>query len=323
MGDGILGLSAIRFLKYLFPEAKIDYAVPEWMAESFVDAKDINQIVSLDFKNVLSWAQTYSKIRRSYDVILELNQSGRSGNFFKLYSQVKRTPYFYHNHNENVGEFVLDQGIRKPNIQKDLDLIYSFVTKILKMRVEYPHYLNYEPKLENTSARIDQIVLGMVATRKTKIWDFFHFVELIKNLRRDYPQFKLIVPLSSSAIDQEIKMKLLNSEILNEIEILEKPLKELVSRIAQSKFYIGNDTGLKHLSVAYGLRTLSFFGPEEPMEWHPYAEEKHPCFFISPLECRTISSHFCGLDTCDVMACLKPILPSHVMQKFSLMVNEL
>ncbi|MFN8371029.1 MAG: hypothetical protein U0T83_10460, partial [Bacteriovoracaceae bacterium] len=60
---------------------------------------------------------------------------------------------------------------------------------------------------------------------------------------------------------------------------------------------------------------ITFFGPEEPKEWHPYDVKKHPYFFIDKLECRTQISHYCPLNTCDSMICLNQITPALVVTK--------
>lgn len=38
---------------------------------------------------------------------------------------------------------------------------------------------------------------------------------------------------------------------------------------------VGNDSGPRHIAAASGAKTLTFFGPEELREWHPYAGKRH------------------------------------------------
>ena len=37
--------------------------------------------------------------------------------------------------------------------------------------------------------------------------------------------------------------------------------------------FVGNDSGLRHIAAALGVRTVTLFGAENPVEWHPYREE--------------------------------------------------
>jgi ADP-heptose:LPS heptosyltransferase len=46
-------------------------------------------------------------------------------------------------------------------------------------------------------------------------------------------------------------------------------LYELACRLAQSRCYIGNDSGITHLAAAAGARVLALFGPTDPAIWAP------------------------------------------------------
>jgi heptosyltransferase-2 len=323
MGDAVLGLSAIQFLKKCLPSVHITYATPEWMVDLFrTDLSLVDRAVPLDFSGPLAWTKTFLELKKfDYDVILELNQSGRSGNFFKMFSFVNSVPYYFHNHNLNVGDFVLDQGVRKPNIQRDLDLIYSYLTKVLHLTVEKPHYLDFQPEIQHTASKSKEIILGIVATRETKMWPVQNWVQFIQDFHLRFPDWKLTIPVSKNPLDQKIKKEILNHGPFSHVQWIEKPLSQLIDQLAKAQLYLGNDTGLKHLSIALGLKSLSFFGPEEPLEWHPYEIKNHPYFFIEPLECRTIDSHFCGLNHCSVMACMKPFTSEKVLERVTSLLN--
>ncbi len=323
MGDAVLGLSAVQFLKEIFPESTIDYATPAWMSSLFEDESSIHASIPLDFKNLGAWIRTFFKLKKhSYDVILEFNQAGRSGNFFKLYANLFGIPYYYHNHNLKTGEFVIDQGKRKPNIQRDLDLVYSYATKILSLKVNYPQYINYEPQFHQpASQRKNILVLGTVATRQTKMWPSEYWVQFVGQFLRFNPDWKVIIPMSNNELDQKIKKDLMSLQNFSQVQFLETDLRSLKKTLTQAMLYVGNDTGLKHLCIALGLKSLSFFGPEEPLEWHPYDTKRHPYYFVEPLECRTITSHYCGLNECSVMACLKTFTPENVVQRSISLMN--
>ncbi|MFZ4713906.1 MAG: glycosyltransferase family 9 protein [Bacteriovoracaceae bacterium] len=317
MGDAVLGLSAIQYCQDIFPKVKITYATPEWMEQLFIgEDKLIEKVIPLKFKSIFDWWSTYNILKKEkYDVILELNQSGRSGSFFKLFSRLQKTPYYFHNHNFKQGDFVVDQGLRKPNIQRDLDFIFSYATKILNLSLPIPNYLHYEPKLENNSKKEQVLILGVVATRETKMWPSHYWPQFLTLFHEHYPQWKVLIPVSGNDLDQKIMKEIFPDRVPHYVECLELPLDKLKTVLKKGTLYIGNDTGLKHLSIALGMKSLSFFGPEEPLEWHPYNQTRHAYFFVEPLECRTLTSHYCGLNHCSVMACMKPFTPEKVLQK--------
>ena len=117
-------------------------------------------------------------------------------------------------------------------------------------------------------------------------------------------------------MDQELKRKFNSLGVVGNVQFCEVSLAQLPREIATAQLYIGNDTGIKHLSIALGLKSISFFGPEPPEEWHPYDKSEHPFFYIDPLDCRTEKAHFCGLSTCESMICLNQFTPDSVYQEF-------
>lgn len=350
LGDSLIGLSSFTYIKSIFSNGKVvstaaldkchlTYGLPRWIIPLYGDealqspgVMDVDDYVNVDLKSWKDWMRLWQELRRrQFDLIIELHQAGRTGKFFKLYSFFMRVPYYYHNHH-NAGEtggpktFILDQGKRKPAIQRDLDACYSILkhwatSNKMHVALEKPaYYLDYPPqiklKVKAAAPASAPIIFGVVATRQTKMYPLPLFKKLSELILRDieFKQSEILIPLSSSSMDQSLEQEILKLNFPAAVKIVKVPLKELPLLLSQAKLYIGNDTGLKHLCVALGIPTYTFFGPEEPLEWHPYDQKKHPYFFIEPLECRTRISHYCGLKTCDSMICLNSITPEAVIK---------
>jgi ADP-heptose:LPS heptosyltransferase len=47
------------------------------------------------------------------------------------------------------------------------------------------------------------------------------------------------------------------------------PLRTLAALLAQASLYVGNDSGISHLSAAAGAPTVALFGPTDPAQWAP------------------------------------------------------
>lgn len=305
-------LGVLQYLREKYPEHHIVYAVPKWILPLFSKVEiACDEVIGFDLKGLSGWKDFWRQLTK-YDIetIFECFQRGSTEKFFIVYSFLKRIPYYFHNHHVKYGTEVLDQGVYKSNIQRDLDGAYS----LLINDGDIPNYLEYEPKINIEAARDGSIILGVVATRQTKMWPLEHYAKLIKKLKSD--GHKIIIPLAKSRIDQEIKANL--SKLIDEesVEFLETSLENLPVELSKSSFYIGNDTGLKHICVSLGLKTITLFGPEPPMEWHPYNEENHKFLYRDGLECRTREAHFCGLSECESMICLNQITVNHVINTF-------
>ena len=320
MGDSIIGLGAIQYLKKIIPNSRITYGLPSWIIPLYSKVKtSANDFLNIDFKNPEDLIRLYKDLfNKKYDLVFELHQSKRTGRFYGLNSKIFNYSYYYHNHHRQADEssFVRDQGQKKPIIQRDLDGIWGGLSDYTEETLNVPNYLNFYPqmKLSDDHVGSNKIIFGVTGTRWTKLWPLENYFELAKQILTLKSSIEILIPLSNSKMDQIIENKLNSLGLPPQCKIIKRPLDELPTIVEGAKFYVGNDTGLKHLCIALGMKTFSFFGPEEPMEWHPYDRSKHHYFFIDNLECRTRISHYCPLNECDSMICLKDITPISVLE---------
>ena len=89
--------------------------------------------------------------------------------------------------------------------------------------------------------------------------------------------------------------------------------------LSNSQFYIGSDSGVKHLAIALGLKSLTLFGPESIGEWHGYRLDRNPALQID-LTCRDNDADnknfaWCGAERCPhgSHACMNLLLPEEVV----------
>ena len=178
LGDSIMGLSGAQYLKHLYPESNIIYAIPQWIAplysESKTAADKIYPLKLSTLKDILSLFMDIKKLK--IDHIHEMHQSGRGAKIFKWISFILGIRYTAHNHHLKNGTEVVDQGLIKPLIQRDLDGVYSFLGL-----GERPNYLEYSPKITakcSEKRKLPMIIMGVVATRKTKMWPLENYLKL-------------------------------------------------------------------------------------------------------------------------------------------------
>ncbi|MCR9204659.1 MAG: hypothetical protein NXH75_08790, partial [Halobacteriovoraceae bacterium] len=314
--DSVMGLSTLQYLKSLYPDTHLIYTLPRWITPLYENVETAaDEILPLEWKTAGDWWKSYRQLKeKNINTVLELFQSGRTAKFFSLWEKLGGPKYYFHNHHEKGGP-VHDQGVIKSNIQRDLDGAWTFFSK----SNQPPSFLEFPPIMKLKGQKKielkNQIILGIVATRETKMWPLDYYGKLTHLLKEKYPQNKIVIPLGPG--DQRIKDEIQKS-MHPECEFLQGPLSELPLTLSGSKQYIGNDTGLKHICVALGVPTFTLFGPEPPTEWHPYSLENHPLYFREPLECRTRVAHYCGLSTCDSMICLNEFKPENLLEKIQL-----
>lgn len=312
LGDAIIGLSSITYLVGALANPKVTYLVPRWIFPLFHSVRtDVSDFLPLKLDLVADFFRLFFQLfSKKYDLIIELHQRGTTGKFFKLYSFLTRTPYLFHNHNETE---------RAPAIARDLQICFEAVKKYIP-DATLPDHKKFEPRMQALGeiSLKKKIIFGIVATRKTKMWPLKYYKFLADMILKKNPDYEIIIPLSNSEMDQKLESEFMNLNPHPNVKFLKLGLEKLPKELSGAKYYIGNDTGLKHLCVSLGIKTFTFFGPEEPFEWHPYNLEKHKFFFQENLPCRTRVSHFCGLATCESIICLNQFVPPQVFSQLEL-----
>lgn len=329
LGDSVMGLSALSYLRSLYPKSTIIYAIPQWTTDLYVNVKtDADIIYPLKLDSLNDCLDLFTDlINLKVDYIHEMHQSGRGEKIFGIFSLLTGKAYTFHNHHLTSKTKVIDQGEKKELIQRDLDGIYSFYGR----SDQSPHFLNFEPKfnfLNQLKINEKKIIFGVVATRETKMWPLAYFIKLATLIWEVDSKIKILVPLSTSDQDEEIGKNLTRLCGDDRLIITKKALKDLPKLFRGSMAYVGNDTGLKHIAVASHIFTITIFGPEPIREWHPYDRRKHLFCYIDHLSCRVRNAHYCGLSQCDLqderyMNCMNKISPEVVMtQLFNMIAKE-
>ena len=57
----------------------------------------------------------------------------------------------------------------------------------------------------------------------------------------------------------------------NVLQLINRPLEELVDHLSQCRLFLGHDSGISHLAAACGVRCVLLFGPTNPAVWAPPA----------------------------------------------------
>lgn len=323
-GDAVIGMGALQYLRTVYPNCHLCYGVPDWVAPLFSSTEHVaDKILPLKTSSFSDYLQlTNTLLSERYDAVIELHQSGRTGRFFKVMEKIGLCPeYFAHNHNLGMdqGTKIFEQGVRKPILQRDLDTVYSWI----RSRGEhdrYPLYLDFAPKLRPKKRVLPcewmTVVLGVVATRDEKMWPLSRYLELIELMNENQKGIEFWVPLSGSEQDKKIH-EFLKSLAPKNVRFFFKPMHQLAELLKSASFYVGNDTGLKHLCASLGLPTLTLFGSEEPVEWHPYDFARHPFLWIFDHDSRTEPKQVCALKQFDQSRSLDDVSAEVVFQLIS------
>lgn len=328
LGDAVLFLGTIQRVRTYFPNASITLLVPKDYVEIYVGQENIEAVWAYESQNFFSLVR---KIRQQkFDYYFDFHSSGKNIWLVRL-SGVEKS--YFDIHGREKGE----QYTRYPNA---LEWNKFFLKRILGSaptadgEIFMPQIVLSEAEKELARQRLRSngmtpgrvVFLGLGASRRPKRWPPEYFAHLTELLWDRYELGVVLVPGSDEAeqaftaqIIDQLRVRGLRPQGRNNI-LLSSGLsvRELAALLSQCLLYIGNDSGPKHLAVATGIPTLTFFGPEDPGEWHPYPLDRHPLLFKEKLACRSQDGgRWCGLAECIVERnrCMTDLDPFMALEK--------
>lgn len=332
IGDTILLTGSLRLLRQHRPDHQIHVLVRSPAGELLEGLPYVDRVISAkEPKNKLDrlgyWLGLIRRLReKQYELVLNFHASKRTS----ATAQFLRAQTCVANHHELKGRNwfsdlpVPGRGQLKPNIDRDLDVLRAIgISATIQDAMPEVTLTDAEKReakelFARHPAKGPRVFLGIGGSRITKRWPPSHFAELARRLAKevdahfvmatidiDRPWLDRFWPLVQA--DQDLSSRF--------VHFSDEPLRQTAKILSQCTHYVGNDSGLKHLAIALGLRTFTFFGPEAPFEWHPYDQKNHPYAYLEPLACRTeAGKHWCSVAVCEKHQhrCMQDIVPDKV-----------
>ncbi len=212
----------------------------------------------------------------------------------------------------NIAEYRLRQflGHNKKTKIKNL-FTYQFASKI----IEIPEKIMTEAK-EFLSDRGFDTLMPILAIHPgsgslQKCWPLENYLSLTELLMQSLDIFVIILtgPAESLAFKKKIDDFIRGRK--NIIHIAESTLITIASFLRLSDIYLGNDSGVSHLSALLCKRVLIIFGPTNHNVWRPpYNNVKG---LVPKIECAPCSSFH--LQRCNNKKCLSTIYISRVYEE--------
>lgn len=132
---------------------------------------------------------------------------------------------------------------------------------------------------------------------RKKCWPVSNFVRIARSLRArgKRPEF-ILGPAEYDLAEILTRQFFHQDEYSRKIYRMDN-LTELALRLKASGGFIGNDSGISHLSAFLGLPTVAVFGPSDPQRWRPVGRnvtivrpelDCNPCFETDRVGCETM-----------------------------------
>lgn len=287
LGDAV----ASRILLYnLVKEHDITLLTKDYLCEIFYDFECIG------FKNKKEiFLKSLSLKKRKFDVGLILPLSFSSAFSMFLAHPKVRIGFSFEGRN-----IFLTKSLKIPKDWKTKHTIHTqlLLLKALNIEPVIPE-VYFLPKCHNVKIPLKPfsyiVITPFTAFGNAKEWLFENYIHLSKIIFDQYG-LKTII-LGSKQDVPRLKNTHLPDSIYNLMG--QTSLMEAACIIRHSKIFIGNDSGLSHLSASMGHLTLSIFGPTSPVWTKPIGKSSHVIW--KPPDCAPCYKRTCPFGTKECM----------------------
>jgi heptosyltransferase-3 len=163
--------------------------------------------------------------------------------------------------------------------------------------------------------RAQTVILHPGSGGRRKVWPLERFVDLVRYFLEHNPSRLLIVvgPAEAGEIEKSLEAMQWGMESRTPILIKGLSLIGLASVIEGCRAFIGNDSGITHMSAALGVPTVVIFGPTDPGRWAPRG--KHVAVVRKEVPCAPCSRE--KISECNNEVCLEEVQVADVVAGLS------
>jgi heptosyltransferase-2 len=273
IGDAVLCLSSIAYIKEKMPQAQITVLAKDWVKDIFANHPAIDGIISINKSKI----RLIKDVRRSnFDIGILFTNSFSSAFLFFLAGMKRRIGY-----KTDLRSVLLTDGIPLP---KNLDKLHQrdYYLEIVKKLVpgnEIPKnpvlYISNEEIgkadiiLKDLSVSENTKIVGMfpgASYGPAKMWHIEKFKSLAEKITKN-DNAKILIFGGNK--EKELG-KVIKGEGKNIINLCGKTtVRELMALIKRCDVFITNDTGPMHMASALNIPVIAIFGPTNPGRTSP------------------------------------------------------
>lgn len=298
IGDCLFTTPLIHTLKDAFPEDKLGFLCNKRVVPLLRNNPFINEIFIYerdDFKQLLSasklkWLKEFCSFIRQikkarFDLAIDLSLSANFSFFLWLAGIKKRVGYNYKNRGFYLTKSVKLSGYEDKHVVE----YYNSLLELIAIKPKYQDlelYLRDEDRLYtqdifkehhiDNSAPVIALSAGGGASwgveAKIKRWPEEKFALLVNKMIEKY---KVTVIILGDLKEKDLLLNIETGLQGKAINLAGRTtLTQSAAIINRADLFIGNDGGLLHIAVALKRKTISFFGPVDPMVYGPYPPDE-------------------------------------------------
>lgn len=154
-------------------------------------------------------------------------------------------------------------GEIKPSLIHQSENLFSPLYKIDK-NIEFPEIIRL-PNLPSWNPEgKSEIIIHPGSGSMKKVWPIENFLYITKKFLEENRKVKIILGEAEEKKEFSVFIDLEGINLKRNL-----PLKEVINELLEGIVYIGNDSGISHLSALLGIPTVVLFKETDPKIWAP------------------------------------------------------
>ena len=241
IGDTILSTGVIDYFLINNPTAKFTFLIGPTAAQIYEHFPSLDKVIVIKKRKLnLHWIEMYLNCRKTkWDIVIDLRSS-----LISYFFNVKKRYIFK----------------KKENLHHIDQLKKSFNLKLAPLNIYTSNY-EEEEVVKNLDQKYKYIVIFPGGNWAPKIWPIKSYNDLLKQLYKNYLNIRFIIVGSKK--EKKLYLENIKKNLPDDIfiDIMGENLTLTSAYMKKSLLFIGNDSGLTHLSFASNLSTIGLFGP--------------------------------------------------------------
>ena len=284
LGDAVMSVPAIRTIKSGRPDAHVSIAVPEKLAALWKIVPEVDEVIALPSKSVVSTARLFRQ-RPPFDVAILFPDSLRSALEAFLAEIPRRVGWRGHWRGRLINQ--------SPRQSRPFGIVHQ-TYKYLELASTLGAVVNPKfPPVNSIPACREQFKFGLCPGAEygpAKQWP--RFAEVAQEIAGRFPvRWILFGTATDGAIGAKIA-EALGDKCVNRIG--QTTLEQLINELRGCDLLLTNDTGTMHLADLLRVPTVSIFGSTEPQRTAPLGRGHR--IFRHHVECSPCFLRECPLD---------------------------
>ena len=266
LGDIVLSMVALQFIKKTYPNSKIDWIVEEQFKSVLANNPHIDNIYTVSLrkakkeKSIFLFLRELIKLRRlkGYDFVIDAQGLLKSAIVAMFISKNKVIGFDKKSAREPIASIFYNHKVSIGYDENTIDRNISVICKSLDIEVQSNEILNKEPFVfpsnDNKSNSNQYVVFVVGSTWESRNYPKDKFAEIANELKK-----KCIVIWGNESEMNKAKWMERQSDFVEAAPKLE--LDDLKQVINSSVLVIGNDSGPSHFAWAMNIPSIILFGP--------------------------------------------------------------